>query len=63
MKIEGRNAVNELLKTDAAIDKILAENSLRDAESRALLSRAGVDTSRIGAGPGRDGRKDTRYLI
>lgn len=40
MKIEGRNAVNELLKTDAAIDKILAENSLRDAESRALLSRA-----------------------
>lgn len=40
MKTEGRNAVGELLKTDAAIEKILVENSLRDAESRALIAKA-----------------------
>ena len=37
MKIEGRNSVFELLKTDTEIDKIMVENGLRDAESRKLL--------------------------
>ena len=36
MKIEGRNAVQELLKTDKTIDKILILNGMRDNESRAL---------------------------
>lgn len=38
MKIEGRNAVLELLKTDKTIDKILIMNGMRDGESRALLN-------------------------
>ncbi len=38
MKIEGRNAVQELLKTDKTIDKILIMNGMRDNESRALTS-------------------------
>ncbi|PWM75255.1 MAG: 23S rRNA (guanosine(2251)-2'-O)-methyltransferase RlmB [Bacillota bacterium] len=40
MKTEGRNAVNELLKTDVKIEKLLVENSLRDAESRAIVAKA-----------------------
>lgn len=38
MKIEGRNAVQELLKTDKTIDKILILNGMRDNESRALIN-------------------------
>lgn len=38
MKITGRNAVYEALKSDATIDKVLVENGLRDGESKKLLS-------------------------
>ena len=38
MKIEGRNAVLELLKTDKTIDKILVMNGMRDNESRGVLN-------------------------
>ena len=38
MKIEGRNAISELLKTDKTVDKILIMNGMRDGESRALLN-------------------------
>lgn len=38
MKIEGKNSVRELLKTDAEIDKILVQNGLKDAESRKLIN-------------------------
>ncbi len=38
MKIEGRNAVLELLKTDKTIDKILIMNGMRDNESRSVLN-------------------------
>ena len=38
MKIEGKNSVRELLKTDADIDKILVQNGLKDAESKKLIS-------------------------
>ena len=38
MKIEGRNAVLELLKTDKTIDKILIMNGMRDNESRAVVN-------------------------
>ncbi len=38
MKIEGRNAVLELLKTDKTIDKILIMNGMRDNESRTLIN-------------------------
>ena len=38
MKIEGRNAVQELIKTDKTIDKILILNGMRDNESRALIN-------------------------
>lgn len=38
MKIEGRNAVLELLKTDKTIDKILVMNGMRDNESRVVLN-------------------------
>jgi len=37
MKTEGRNAVAELIKTDAVIEKILVQNGLRDPEARKLL--------------------------
>ena len=40
MKIEGKNAVLELLKTDKTIDKILVQNGLRDEGSRALVKEA-----------------------
>ncbi|MBO5889532.1 MAG: 23S rRNA (guanosine(2251)-2'-O)-methyltransferase RlmB [Clostridia bacterium] len=38
MKIEGRNAVLELLKTDKTIDKILLMNGMRDNESRSVIN-------------------------
>lgn len=38
MKVEGKNAVRELLKTDAEIDKILVQNGLKDSDSRRLIS-------------------------
>ena len=37
MKIEGRNAVLELLKTDKTIDKILVMNGMRDNDSRGVI--------------------------
>lgn len=40
MKIEGRNAVNELIKTDKTIDKILVQNGLKDAQSKSLVQSA-----------------------
>jgi len=38
MKIEGRNAVAELIKTEKTIDKILLQNGLRDDVSKTLIS-------------------------
>lgn len=38
MKVEGRNAVCELLKSNKTIDKVLVQNGLRDESSRTLLS-------------------------
>ena len=38
MKVEGKNAVRELLKTDVEIDKILVQNGLKDSDSRRLIS-------------------------
>ena len=38
MKIEGRNAVFELLKTDKEIDKILVQNDLKDEASKRLIN-------------------------
>lgn len=38
MKVEGKNSVRELLKTDADIDKILVQNGLKDAESKKLIA-------------------------
>lgn len=38
MKVEGRNAVYELLKSNKTIDKVLVQNGLRDESSRTLLS-------------------------
>lgn len=40
MKIEGRNAVAELIKTDKTIDKILVQNGMRDEPSRTLVKEA-----------------------
>ena len=40
MKVEGRNAVYELLKTDKTIDKLLVENGVKDAPSLRVLSLA-----------------------
>lgn len=40
MKVEGKNAVRELLKTDKTIDKILVENGQRDEQSRAVVNEA-----------------------
>ena len=40
MKVEGKNAVRELLKTDKTIDKILVENGQRDEQSRAVVNAA-----------------------
>lgn len=38
MKIEGRNAVYELLKTDKEIDKVLVQNDLKDDASKRLIN-------------------------
>ena len=38
MKVEGRNAVEELVKSGKAIDKVLVQDGLRDAQSRAVIS-------------------------
>ena len=38
MKIEGRNAVYELLKTDKEIDKVLVQNDLKDEASKRLIN-------------------------
>ena len=40
MKIEGKNAVAELIKTDKTIDKILVQNGMRDDASRTLVNTA-----------------------
>lgn len=40
MKIEGKNAVYELLKTDKTIDKILLENGSKDETSRKIKDMA-----------------------
>ena len=40
MKIIGKNAVLELIKTDKTVDKILVQNGLRDEESRNLVKNA-----------------------
>ena len=38
MKIEGRNAIYELLKTDKEIDKILVQKDLKDDASKRLIN-------------------------
>ena len=38
MKIEGRNSVYELLKTDKEIDKVLVQKDLKDEPSKRLLN-------------------------
>jgi len=38
MKIEGKNAVYELLKTDKEIDKVLVQNDLKDDASKRLIN-------------------------
>ena len=40
MKIIGKNAVLELIKTDKTVDKILVMNGLRDEQSRTLVKQA-----------------------
>ena len=37
MKVEGRNAVRELLNSSQTVDKVLVQNGLRDKESRDLV--------------------------
>lgn len=38
MKIEGRNSIYELLKTDKEIDKVLVQNDLKDDASKRLIN-------------------------
>ncbi len=38
MKVEGRNSVYELLKTDKEIDKVLVQNDLKDDASKRLIN-------------------------
>ena len=38
MKVEGRNAVYELLKTNKEIDKILVQKDLKDEASKRLIN-------------------------
>ncbi len=40
MKIEGKNSVRELLKTDKTIDKLLVQNGMRDEESKSIVYSA-----------------------
>lgn len=39
MKVEGRNAVCELINSNKTVDKVLVQNGLRDEASRNLLSQ------------------------
>ena len=39
MKVEGRNAVEEALKSKNSIDKVLVQNGMRDEPSRKVLNR------------------------
>ncbi|MGN0819961.1 MAG: 23S rRNA (guanosine(2251)-2'-O)-methyltransferase RlmB [Christensenellaceae bacterium] len=39
MKIEGRNAVEELIKTETNVETVYVQNGLRDEPSRTLLNR------------------------
>ncbi len=39
MKVEGRNAVCELINSNKTVDKVLVQNGLRDEASRSLLSQ------------------------
>ena len=38
MKVEGRNAILELLKTDKEIDKVLVRNDLKDDASKRVIN-------------------------
>ena len=38
MKVEGRNSVYELLKTDKEIDKVLVQKDLKDDASKRLIN-------------------------
>lgn len=38
MKIEGRNAVEELLKSQKPVDKVMVQDGLRDSQSRAVIN-------------------------
>lgn len=38
MTVEGKNAVNELIKTQKTIDKVLIQNGMRDKDSRAIVN-------------------------
>ena len=38
MKVEGRNAVNEIIKTDKDIDKVLVDKTLNDDASKRLIA-------------------------
>ena len=38
MKVEGRNSVYEVLKTDKEIDKILVQKDLKDEASKRLIN-------------------------
>lgn len=48
MRVEGRNAVEELIKTDATVEVVYVQNGMRDEPSRKLLSlvkQAGIKVS------------------
>lgn len=48
MKVEGRNAVTELIKSNATVDVVYVQNGMRDAVSRSLLNeikQAGIKVS------------------
>ena len=42
MKVVGRNAVEEALKSKNSIDKVLVQNGMRDEPSRKVLNRIRV---------------------
>ena len=39
MKVEGRNAVYELLSSSKTVDKVLIQNGLRDEASKNLINK------------------------
>ena len=48
MKIEGKNSVRELIKSEKTVDKVLVQNGMRDEESRTLagqIKQAGIKIS------------------